>query len=112
MQKKKTKFPKDWIKGFTYKFSTSFNRAEMLEIEELSKQIYESVEEKSFFPDGLDNVDGKNYPFYIRNGVKISSEGGKYRVLHTFCEPYMRVADRWFLRMILTYVSSDESSST
>ena len=101
MQKKKIKIPNDWIKGFSYKFSTAFNRAEMLEIEELSKQIYETVEDKSLFPDGLDDVDGKKYPFYIRNGIKITRIGNKYRVLHTYCEPYMRVADRWFLRLIL-----------
>lgn len=112
MQKKKIKIPKDWIKGFSYKFSTAFNRAEMLEIEELSKKIYEAVEYKSLFPDGFDDMGGKKYPFYIRNGVKMSSGCGKYRVLHTYCEPYMRVADRWFLRIILTYVSSDESSNT
>ena len=112
MQKKKVKIPNDWIKGFTYKFSTAFNRAEMLEVEELSKKIYEKVKDSSDYYDGIDIIDDTKCEYFVRNGVKITRMGDKYMVLHTYTEPYMRVADRWFLRLMLNFFSPDESSNT
>ena len=105
-QKKKIRVPNDWIRGFSYKFDVDFNRAEMLEVECLSKEIYQMVALRSESPDGIDYIDGKRCPYYVRNGIKMIKMGDKYRLLHTYTDPYMRVADRWFLRMIKDSISS------
>ncbi len=98
------------VKGVSYKHATDFNRREMVEVEDLSEKIFWAIDLRSDFPDffSVEDVEEETvgYPSYVYNGVKIMRRGDKFYVYHTYTTPYMRVLDRYFLKLMLKDIES------
>jgi hypothetical protein len=105
MPKKKKRVPKEMVRGWTVRYPVDLNKREMLEIEDLSREIFNKISDKIGIPDMYDTEETEDcvheYPAYLYNGLKITIRDDRYYVLHTYTEPYIRVLDRWFLRLIL-----------
>lgn len=110
-RKKSRPKPKDMVKGVSYKFAVDFNRRDMVEVEKLSEKVYDAISkhEDSVLMVEEDFLNGGVSECYFYNGLKAVKKDGNYHIYHTYTEPYMKVLDRLFLKLLLENINGSSA---
>lgn len=91
-----------------FRYRPEINRKEFIVIKEYYDKIWEKLSEEE--PDGWDeNIPQthleedfkKQFPVYLRNGIKVVKYDEGVQVLLTNTEPYEPVYHKWILELIL-----------